>query len=104
MNFWFHFQSFSADFVLILTSFLAGSLCKIASIPDRSSGSDFGCPRARFKVKKLDFHSSVVQNRGSTFSRQGPSGNGFSFENGAEMDVQINKKVIQNALQKSIRN
>ena len=34
------------------------------------------------KWTKLDFHWSVVQNRGSTLSRRGVSGNGFGGQNG----------------------
>ena len=63
-----------------------------------------GAPSHHHRVKKLDFHWSVVQNRGSTFSRRGVPGSGFEDKNGAKMDLQIMINVVKNEPRKSIRN
>ena len=62
-----------------------------------------GAPSHRHRVKKLDFHWTVVQNRGSTFSCQGASRVGFGGQNGAKMDVQIREKITKNVPRKSNR-
>ena len=54
-----------------------------------------GAPSHHHRVKKLDFHWSVVQNRGSTFSRRGVPGSGFEDQNGAKMDLQIMINVVK---------
>ena len=63
-----------------------------------------GAPGHHHRVKKLDFHCTVVQNRVSSFSRLGASGSGFGGQNGAKMEVEINKKVSKNTPRKSLRN
>ena len=63
-----------------------------------------GAPSHHHRVKKLDFHWSVVRNRGSTFSRRGVPGSGFEDQNGAKMDLQIMINVVKNEPRKSIRN
>ena len=52
----------------------------------------FGSPGRPQEVKNLDFHWSVVQNRGSTFSRPNASGIAFWSKKCAKTEVQSDGK------------
>ena len=84
------------------SNFWVENLCKMLLIFEGGSGCDFGYPRAPSKVKKLDFHCTVVQNRGSTFSHPRAPGIDFGCQNGAEMGAQVHKKTLKNVPRKSI--
>ena len=94
-------ELFGSHFGVILDTFWRRN-CSMKS--DTFQRTSPGVPGYPHRVKKLDFHWRVVQNRGSTFSRRGASGSGFGCQVGAKMDVQIHEKNVKNLPRKSIRN
>ncbi len=86
MRFWLQYFVILAPF---WGHFGGENLPKITSKFEGSFGVDFSSPRTRPKVKNLDFHWRVVQNRRSTFSRPRASEVDFGGQNRAKMQPNI---------------